>query len=70
MATEVVVKKWGNSLGVILPKSLVEEKRIQPDDHILIEAVKVGDFSSIFGTFKTKLSSQQLKDIAREGWGK
>ncbi|MFH1637465.1 MAG: AbrB/MazE/SpoVT family DNA-binding domain-containing protein [Candidatus Woesearchaeota archaeon] len=70
MATEVIVKKWGNSLAVILPKEFVGEKKLKPNDKLLLEAVKVGDLRPLFGTLKTKLSAQKLKDIAREGWGK
>ncbi len=35
-------KKWGNSIGVILPKELVKEKGITPDDEVysFLEQVK------------------------------
>ena len=32
--------KWGNSLAVRIPKSVVEEARMQEGDPILIEVVK------------------------------
>ena len=30
--------------------------------------IKKGDLTDIFGTLKTKLTGQQLKDLARKDW--
>ena len=68
MATELVIKKWGNSLGVVLPKELVQERHLKENEKILVEVVKVTDLTKLFGSLKLKLSGQRLKDIAREGW--
>jgi len=73
MTTEVTVRKWGNSLGVILPKELVEKRHLKENDKIvLIDVVKEVDLTNIFGSLKgkLKLSGQELKDMAREGWKK
>ena len=40
MAIEVTLRKWGNSLGVILPKELVQKKHLKSDDKIFLEVVK------------------------------
>ena len=71
MAVEVKVKKWGNSMGVILPKILVEKAHLKEDDEILIEVVKEADLSKIFGSIKEKdrkMSGQKMKDMVRKGW--
>lgn len=68
MAVEVVVKKIGNSLGVLFPKNLVEKKHLEANKKVLIEVIKEVDFRNIFGTLKSKLSGQKFKDMAREGW--
>lgn len=70
MAIEVTVRKWGNSLGIILPKELVEQKRIKEDEKILVDVVKEADLSHFYGSLKgkLKLGGQELKDMAREGW--
>ncbi len=68
MAVEVKIKKWGNSMGVILPKELVREKKLKENQKILIQVVEKADLSDIFGTLKFKKSAQELKDEAREGW--
>ena len=68
MAVEVKIKKWGNSMGVILPKELVKEKKLKKNQKILIQIVENADLSDIFGSLKFKKSAQELKDAAREGW--
>lgn len=68
MAIEVRVKRWGNSFGIILPKEEMDRQRVKENDKILIEVVKPADLSHIFGSLKRKISGQQFKDLAREGW--
>lgn len=34
------VKKWGNSVGVIIPKGTVKEMGIRPDDTLIIRIEK------------------------------
>jgi antitoxin component of MazEF toxin-antitoxin module len=70
MATEVITRKWGNSIGVILPNELVQTQNIKENQKIIINVVKEADISHMFGSLKgkLKLSGQELKDMAREGW--
>ena len=68
MATEVIVKKWGNSMGILLPKELVEKKNLKENEKILVEVVKEADLKNIFGSLKRKISGQEFKDLARKGW--
>ena len=70
MATELIVKKWGNSMGVILPKELVEKERIKENDKIMIQIVKKADLRKIFGSLKRNMTGQEFKDLARKGWEK
>ena len=64
----VTVKKWGSSMGVILPMNMVKNQHIKEGDEVSIKIFKKGDLSDIFGTLKTKLTGQQLKDMARKDW--
>ena len=64
----VTVKKWGNSMGIVLPKEIVKNQGIKEGDEIVINVFKKGDLSDIFGTLKTKLTGQQLKDLSRRDW--
>jgi antitoxin component of MazEF toxin-antitoxin module len=68
MSTEVIVKKWGNSVGVILPKDLVDTKHLKENDKIMIEVIKEGDLSDIFDSLPRKMSGQEFKDMVRKGW--
>ncbi|MEK6964339.1 MAG: AbrB/MazE/SpoVT family DNA-binding domain-containing protein [Nanoarchaeota archaeon] len=68
MAVELTVRKWGNSCGVVLPKEFLREKKIKPNDKILLELIKPADLSDVFGTLKTKMSGQKFKDLVRKGW--
>ncbi len=68
MATRATVKKWGNSIGIILPKELVEKEKLKEKDKILVEVVKEADLTKVFGSLKRKMSGQEFKDLVREGW--
>ncbi|HAB54133.1 MAG TPA: hypothetical protein DCE80_18460 [Ignavibacteriales bacterium] len=68
MAVEVVVKKLGNSIGVIFPKNIVKEKQIEVNKKVFIEIVKEADLGNMFGSLKRKINSQKFKDMVRQGW--
>ncbi|HLC37804.1 MAG TPA: AbrB/MazE/SpoVT family DNA-binding domain-containing protein [Candidatus Nanoarchaeia archaeon] len=69
MAIEVQLKKWGNSIGVVLPRELVEQRKLKESDKVIIEVVKVSNLSNIYGLIKErKMSGQKMKDLARKGW--
>jgi hypothetical protein len=68
MAVEIMLRKWGNSLGGVFPKSFVEEKGLKPNETILVDVIKKADLSAIFGSLKLKGSAQAMKDEARRGW--
>ena len=68
MAVELIVRRWGNSFGVVLPKELLRQKKIGPNDKVLIELIKPADLSDVFGTLKTKMSGQKFKNLVRKGW--
>ena len=71
MAVKVEIKRWGNSMGLILPRRLVEKESLEENDKIVIEIVKEADLSDIFGTIKKrKMSGQEFKDMVRKGWEK
>ncbi|MBI2452544.1 AbrB/MazE/SpoVT family DNA-binding domain-containing protein [Candidatus Pacearchaeota archaeon] len=69
-----IVKKWGNSFGIVLPKKLVEKERIKEGIEITItispkNKTKVKD---IFGILKGKIrrgTAELLKEVD-EDFGK
>ncbi len=71
MEPETIIRKWGNSLGIVLPRELVEVQNLKEGDKIVLPfVIKRADLSKVFGSIKTGMSGQKFKDMAREGWGK
>ncbi len=70
MEVRTIAKKWGSSIGVILPKNVVEAKRIRENDELIIEIKKRPLAGELFGKFprKSGKSAQQIKDEMRLGW--
>ncbi|MBI2550101.1 AbrB/MazE/SpoVT family DNA-binding domain-containing protein [Candidatus Woesearchaeota archaeon] len=68
MAIEVVLKRWGNSIGVVLPKELIDKEKLKENEKVLIEVVKEADLTKLFGSLKRKMSGQEFKDMVRQGW--
>ncbi len=68
MTTEVIVKKWGNSFGVRLPRELVKKEKLRENQHISIAIIKKANLSKLFGSLPRKMSGQEFKDMVREGW--
>ncbi|MBS3069886.1 AbrB/MazE/SpoVT family DNA-binding domain-containing protein [Candidatus Micrarchaeota archaeon] len=65
----VSLKKWGSSLGVVIPAELVEEEKLEEKEKVIIEVKKISTLSDVFGSLKEwKADAQKLKDEARRGW--
>ena len=66
MAIEVRTKKWGNSIGIIIPSEAVEKLSIKPEEKIVIEINKKENvLAEMFGTMKSKKTARQMLDEAR-----
>ncbi len=64
-----VVKKWGNSYGIVLPIAAVRENNLSENDTIEIEICrKIRSIPELFGTLALKGDAQELKDEMRDGW--
>ena len=68
MASQTLLKKWGNSLAVIIPKKEIREKNLSENDRVQIEIFKEAEFGDVFGTLKTKITGQEFKDEVKKGW--
>ena len=61
-------RKWGNSLGITLPRTELEREGITENDNLKILIMKKDNtFKKTFGMFKGKFkqSTQQIKDELR-----
>lgn len=70
MAIEVEIKKWGNSIGIILPKFIIDSQGLKEKDKIIINLVKKADIHKTFGSQKRSMTGQEFKDMVRQGWEK
>ncbi|AJF60120.1 MAG: AbrB/MazE/SpoVT family DNA-binding domain-containing protein [Candidatus Diapherotrites archaeon] len=69
MEVEVIARKWGNSLGVTLPKEAVEKEGIKENEKFFIDFHKekkstVKDFFGLAAGWK--IDAQKLKGKLRE----
>ncbi len=67
---EVIAKKWGSSLGIIIPKSLVEQEHIVENEKVKIEVKKTHTAREVWGLIPCgwKKTTQELKNEVRQGW--
>ena len=66
---ETVPKKWGNSLGVTIPKEIVDSERLSPGKKVRLFVVsdQSDKLRKIFGTLKLKMPTQKaMEEIDRE----
>lgn len=64
-------KKWGASLGIIIPSEVVKEEKIREGDEVIIEVRKKKTAQQLFGSLKgARIDSQKMKDELRKEWSK
>ena len=58
-------RKWGSSLGIIIPKEVVEELKLRENQEIIIDVKpKENPLKELFGSAKlSKPTEQLLKEI-------
>jgi len=62
----VKTKKWGNSLGIRLPKKTVKDNKLKPEEELIIQIAKpqVSKAKELFGILKQKEPIEKsMKDI-------
>lgn len=67
MITRVRLKAWGNSLGAVIPKALVNEIGLKEGQEVEISVRPIGQVKRLFGKYLTG-SAQKAKDEMRAGW--
>lgn len=62
------VRRVGNSLGLILPKELVDERGIQEEDDVRLELERVPRLDEVLGTLKKYgLTVRQWNELTNRG---
>jgi antitoxin component of MazEF toxin-antitoxin module len=68
MIAKVKLKAWGNSLGAIIPKEIVNQIGLKEGEEVEISLRPVTrDIKRLFGKYHTD-SAQEAKDEMRRGW--
>lgn len=72
MAIEVKTKKWGNSIGVVIPIETADKLNLVPEETIVIEITKKSNvLKELFGSLKFKKPTEQiLKEVRKDLEGK
>ncbi len=75
MAIEVKTKKWGNSLGIIIPSKEAENLKLKENQTIRVDIhlTTANPLKEMFGAFKDKplkISFEEIKALRKEMEGK
>ncbi len=65
----VKTKHWGNSIGIVIPKAVAEEKGIGPDEEVLVEVEKKSKktvLEELSGALPFKKPTEQLLRESRK----
>lgn len=70
MEIETITRKWGNSLGIRLPRDFVKKKNLNENMKVRVDIITEKDINGldeIFGMIKKrKISAQKMKDLTRK----
>jgi len=65
---KVKLRKWGNSIGVVIPQEVLSSERAKEGDEIsIIIKKKKPDLKKLFGAYKFKQPTDEImKEIDKE----
>ena len=58
-----VARRWGNSLGIVIPLSVIQKENLKENVEITLKIVKKAPFEELFGSVKFK---RPVKEIVKE----
>ena len=71
MIIETKLKKWGNSIGIVVPSEVLRDKNLKEGEKVIVDINKKDKMKEIFGSLKNlKINSQEMKDELRKEWSK
>jgi len=66
--THAKVRRWGSSLGIVVPSEVAKELRLKAGDEVVLEIDQAG-IEDAFGSLRDwAVNPQRLKDELRRGW--
>jgi antitoxin component of MazEF toxin-antitoxin module len=68
MITKTKAKKWGNSIGIVIPQETVEALGIRQDEFVIVDIQrKENVLRELFGNLKFKKSTEGLlKEVRKD----
>jgi antitoxin component of MazEF toxin-antitoxin module len=70
MQVTAKVRRVGNSLSIVIPAEKARVERIEEGDVVQVDIQKKVNVKELFGSLKSRKSSQAAKDDAKSGWEK
>ena len=61
------LKKWGNSLGIVIPKEAAEKNGLRVGEEVEIRLTKLSDITKLRGKYPIG-DLQAAKEEMRKGW--
>lgn len=61
------LKRWGNSLGVVIPKETAERNGLRVGEEVEIRLTKLSDIRELRGKYPVE-DLQGAKEEMRKGW--
>lgn len=67
---DAIPKQWGNSIGITIPKEVIERERIsiKKKSKFIAIGTEMDQLKRAFGTLKLKKSTQKVMDEIDEGY--
>jgi antitoxin component of MazEF toxin-antitoxin module len=61
MGVETITKRWGNSIGVVIPNETVDKLSLKPNESVVIEITKKENpLKELFGAIRMKKSTELI----------
>ena len=67
MLTRSRLRRWGNSLGVTVPKELVRREGLREGEEVEVQVRRLTNIRALRGKFPIK-DLQRAKEEMRKGW--
>ena len=69
MEVECITKKWGSSIGVILPKDIITKDHIAVNEKIILNIKKKHTANEFFGLLSNwRRPTEDIKKEMKKGW--
>jgi len=68
-AAKAKVRRWGSSLGIVVPREIAKALRLNPGDEVIVDFQRASGVEEAFGSLKDwDVDPQKLKNELRGGW--